>query len=84
LRRNASLSHIRPAPRSMPRAIRPNEATRPVQQNSKMVLNEENEESAKRVSLVAGIAAIEIMLMFIPPFVAPELDQVRELVEQKV
>jgi hypothetical protein len=49
-----------------------------------MVLNEENEESAKRVSLVAGIAAIEIMLMFIPPFVAPELHQVRELLEQKV
>jgi len=52
----------------MPRAIRPNEATRPVQQNSKMVLNEE---AAKRVSAAAGIAASEIMLMFIPPFVDP-------------
>lgn len=67
-RRNSSGSQIRPAVRSMPCAIRPNEATRPVQQNSKMVLNEE---SAKRVSTAAGIAASEIMLMFIPPCVDP-------------
>jgi hypothetical protein len=34
--------------------------------------------------MAAGISASEIMLMFIPPCVDPELHQVRELLEQKV
>jgi hypothetical protein len=48
------MSHINPALRSMPRAIRPNEATRPTQQNSAMILKEL---SIKQAWMPAGIAA---------------------------
>ena len=60
----ASVFHITPALRSIPCAIRLNEARRPRPQKMMIALKEL---SIDRVWTAAGVSASEIMLMFIPP-----------------